>query len=106
MRRIICFILCLLFVISVISGCDTPVTPETETYPSTTDAVTEKEPEADNTVYISAKEYYNNGYSNNYIVSMDKQGRGFDASLIRTGRRGCFIIRPMTVCRYAVLCSF
>lgn len=85
MKRSICFILCLLFLLSVAAGCDTPEAPETQTELSTTEPETTNTPE-DDTVYISAKEYYNGGYSNNFIVGIDKLGRSFDASLPKTDK--------------------
>ena len=85
MKKIICFMLALIFALSVITGCDTPEPPETQAEVLTTAPETDKAPE-DNTVYISAKDYYNNGYSNNYIVGIDKLGRSFDASLPKTDK--------------------
>ncbi len=67
-------------------SCDTPAPPET------TDAETQKTPETekteaeDKTVYIDAKDYYNGGYTNNYIVGIDKLGRSFDAAVPKTDK--------------------
>ena len=80
MKKIICFALCLMFTVPVFFGCDTPEPPETQTAVSTTAPETDNTPE-DDTEYIGAKEYYNGGYSNNYIVGIDRLGRSFDASL-------------------------
>ncbi len=85
MKKIVCLILCLLILASVTVGCDTPEMPETQTEVSTTEPETEIIPE-DNTVYISAKDYYNGGYSNNFIVGIDKLGRSFDATLPKTDK--------------------
>ena len=57
-----------------------------ETTAPDTSEITEYVPAEDNTVYISAKEYYNNGYSNNYVVGVDKLGRTFDASIPKTDK--------------------
>ncbi len=88
MKKTVCILLVLL---TLLCACNT--TPEQTTAEKTetnTDIITEKATEyeteslPDNTVYISADTYYNNGYSSNYIVGIDKLGRSFDATLPRT----------------------
>ena len=78
--------LCAAFLMIPLVSCDTPAPPET------TDAETQKAPETekieaeDKTVYIDAKDYYNGGYTNNYIVGIDKLGRSFDAAVPKTDK--------------------
>lgn len=90
MKKIICLVLCLCCISAVICGCNDPEVPVTDTNAATdavsTDAVTDEIPAEDNTVYISANDYYNDGYSNNYVVGIDKLGRSFDASLPKTDK--------------------
>lgn len=85
MKKMICLSLCLLFLLPALFSCDREKTDDTETEKTTEPTETEKIPE-DDTVYITAKEYYNGGYSNNYIVGIDKLGRSFDASLPKTDK--------------------
>lgn len=86
MKKIIIFILCIVFVLPLLFSCDKEEPPVTGTDTArVTD--TEKTPTEDNTVYINAKDYYNNGYSTNYIVGIDKLGRSFDASLPKTDKQ-------------------
>ena len=86
MKKTICIILCLIFILSVLPGCDNGKAPYVTETEGIIPANTEKEPDDENTAYISAKEYYNGGYSNNYIVGIDKLGRSFDASLPETDK--------------------
>ena len=81
MKKALCAVLSLLMLLTLPScGGD-----EETTAPDTSE-ITEYVPPVDDTVYISAKDYYNNGYSNNYVVGVDKLGRTFDASIPKTDK--------------------
>lgn len=79
MKRILCAVLAAAALLLAACGGndakDTEKDPLPDTIPS------RPEPVEDNTVYINAKDYYNNGYSNNYLAGVDMLGRSFDASL-------------------------
>ena len=82
MKRCLCLLFALAFLILCSCGGGEEMThagiipPPAETKPV----------EVDDTVYISAKDYYNDGYSNNYVVGIDKLGRSFDAALPKTDK--------------------
>ncbi|MBO4422493.1 MAG: hypothetical protein J5879_03570 [Clostridia bacterium] len=92
MKRIICGLLSALF---LLCACTAPE-HETTAYITETDTATNSGAEStadaetaepdDDVVYISADSYYNNGYTSNYIVALDKLGRSFDATLPRTDK--------------------
>ncbi len=86
MKKIIIFILCIVFTLPLLFGCDNENPPVTETETTAKTTETEKPPEEDDTVYINAKDYYNNGFSTNYIVGIDQLGRSFDASVPKTDK--------------------
>ncbi|MBO4422492.1 MAG: hypothetical protein J5879_03565 [Clostridia bacterium] len=82
MKRCLCLLFALAFLILCSCGGGEEMThagiipPPAETKPV----------EVDDTVYISAKDYYNDGYSSNYVVGIDKLGRSFDAALPKTDK--------------------
>lgn len=83
MKKIICAALAAFMLILCACEGTSDVTDATE---STTATETIKPETEDKTVYIEAKDYYNDGYSNNYVVGIDKLGRSFDASIPKTDK--------------------
>lgn len=92
MKRTLCALLASLFLLCACTGAPEQtagITTEKETETAAAD-VSETDgqtsPERDDTVYISADTYYNNGYSSNCIAAIDKLGRAFDASVPKTDK--------------------
>ena len=82
MKKAFCAILALLTILlTACSGKNS----DTETIPE--DTIPETHITEDDTVYIDAKDYYNNGNSNSYVVGIDKLGRTFDASIPKTDKK-------------------
>lgn len=81
-KRIISVLL--LTVMLALCACGGDGTAETTAEQEQTAPVTE-EPD-DDTDYISAKDFYNDGYSNNSLVGIDKFGRKFDVSVPKTDK--------------------
>lgn len=82
MKKAFCVLLALLtLILTACSGKNS----DTETIPENT--IPETHITEDDTVYIDAKDYYNNGNSNSYVVGIDKLGRTFDASVPKTDKK-------------------
>ena len=82
MKKAFCALLALLtLLLTACSG------KNSDTEPIPEDTIPETHITEDDTVYIDAKDYYNNGNSNSYVVGIDKLGRTFDASVPKTDKK-------------------